>query len=340
MTDNEKALVIAEKRSLAWHFAASGYFDDTRKLSQAVVKIVAGRELGLGPMASVRGIRFIEGEITLGANVMAVLIRRSGLYDYEVVEWTDDQCVVRISKAGKPMRPDVKFTIADAKRAGVMRDKSGWTKYPRNMLFARAISDAFRLHCPELAGGAPIYNEGDWVEGEQVEIPEPPAPGTPPPPEPAVAEPVVVVEAAPSPELAVPGRRTAKQVIASVQELAASWASRLRPDQAVSEGFRGLVRGKLGGLFGDPKNPATAAKVHSLVAAFYGVESTSKLTQAQLVAINDWMGEQPSDATWDEAQRVVTHRIAELGQQTLFGAGDAGETTIEKIDRIDAQDAD
>ena len=169
---------------LATAFAASGYFPDVRKISQAIVKIIAGQELGLGPIASVNGIHFIEGALTPGSNVMASLVKRSGIYDYRVLELTDLSCTVRFLRKietgeWEPFEPDSVFTISDAKRAGLVKPRSGWEKYPRNMLFARAMSNGFRWHTPQLAGGFPLYDpsefgsvvEGEYTEGEEVEYP-------------------------------------------------------------------------------------------------------------------------------------------------------------------------
>ena len=41
---------LAETTSLADTFVKSGFFSDTKQAAQAVVKIIAGRELGFGPM--------------------------------------------------------------------------------------------------------------------------------------------------------------------------------------------------------------------------------------------------------------------------------------------------
>ena len=41
--------------------------------------------------------------------------------------------------------------------ANLVKDKSGWVKYPRNMLFARAMSNGVRWFAPEATGGLPVY---------------------------------------------------------------------------------------------------------------------------------------------------------------------------------------
>jgi hypothetical protein len=39
-----------------------------------------------------------------------------------------------------------------------------WEKYPRNMLFARAMSNGVAFHCPDVMNGIRVYAEGEIVE--------------------------------------------------------------------------------------------------------------------------------------------------------------------------------
>ena len=75
--------------------AESGYFADAKSLAQAVVKVMAGAELGLAPFASMAGIHIIQGRPALGANVIATLIKNDPRYDYRVVELTDAVCRIQ-----------------------------------------------------------------------------------------------------------------------------------------------------------------------------------------------------------------------------------------------------
>ena len=50
------------------------------------------------------------------------------------------------------------FDMKDAKAAGVsMNAGSSWSKFPRNMLFARAVSNGFKWYCPNAIGGLRVY---------------------------------------------------------------------------------------------------------------------------------------------------------------------------------------
>lgn len=135
--------------------AQSGFFKDTRSAAQAVVKVLAGRELGFGPIASMTGIHIIEGKVSVGANLMAAAVDRSPRYGYRVQTLTDERCSIEFVDADGDRLGVSEFSTQDANRAGVGH-RDNWRKHPRNMLFARAISNGVRWYCPGVFGG-PVY---------------------------------------------------------------------------------------------------------------------------------------------------------------------------------------
>jgi hypothetical protein len=155
----EVSISVNELRKLAVDFAASAYFKDARSAAQAVVKIQAGRELGLSPVYSMTKIYIVEGKVTVGAEVMGALVKRSRRYDYRVKTLTDEECVIDFTDNGTPSYSS-RFTMADAKRAGLVKPQSGWEKYPRAMLFSKAISQGARIVCPHVIGG--VYTPEDF----------------------------------------------------------------------------------------------------------------------------------------------------------------------------------
>jgi hypothetical protein len=171
--------------------AQSGYFSDAKQAAQAAVKVMAGSEVGLGPIASMTNIHIVQGKVTIGANMIAALIRRHPDYDYEVTEHTDQVCSIRFLYKGKPAGTST-FTMDDAAKAGLTKNPT-WKAHPRNMLFARAISNGAKWYAPDVSAGAPIYTPdelGAEVDGETLEVvkvPEQPAPM--PEPEPQQIEP-------------------------------------------------------------------------------------------------------------------------------------------------------
>src|SRR3954468_11111329 len=143
-------------------FARSGLFPDIARASQAVVKILAGRELGIGPFAAMSDIHLVDGTPVVGARILAALVRQSAVYDYKVVEWSNERCSIDFYRHGERLEPTVTFTDDDAKRAGLHQPRADGTpsnhmKFPRNMKFARAMSNGVGLHCPDLTAGAPVY---------------------------------------------------------------------------------------------------------------------------------------------------------------------------------------
>lgn len=175
------ALVIrnmddAERAARA--MSASGFFPDSKSAAQAVVKILAGAELGFGPFASMNGVNIIQGKPTLSANLIAAAVKRSGRYDYKIAQMDDRACVLDFYENGQKIGASA-FSMADAERAG-LAGKQVWKQYPKNMLFARAISNGVRWYAPDVFSGAVIYTpeelgadvneEGNAIN---VEAPEP-----------------------------------------------------------------------------------------------------------------------------------------------------------------------
>jgi len=136
-------------------FAKSGWFKDSTDPAKAVVKIIAGRELGLGPMASMVGINIIEGKPALSANLLATQVKRHPAYDYVPREVTDTGAKIEFFQNGEPIGTS-EFTMADATRAGIA-NKQNFKRYPKAMMFARALSQGVRWYCPDVTAGAPAY---------------------------------------------------------------------------------------------------------------------------------------------------------------------------------------
>ena len=96
--------------------AKSGFFQDSRQAAQAVVKVLAGRELGFGPITAMMGIHIVQGRVTLSANLIAASIRKNNRYDYKIVEHTDKMCQLDFYQ-GEVKLGESAFTIEEAKKA-------------------------------------------------------------------------------------------------------------------------------------------------------------------------------------------------------------------------------
>lgn len=155
---------------------ASGFFNDTRQVEQAVVKVMAGMELGFGPISSMTGIHIIKGKVTLSANFMAAKVKSNPKYDYRVEYQTNKGCKIIFYQyepdGTKELLGHYEFTEEDRKAANLNGDN--WKKHPKAMYFARAISQGIRSHCPDIFHGSPTYTPDELGEtaDEDVQIVE------------------------------------------------------------------------------------------------------------------------------------------------------------------------
>ena len=186
---------IDDLQRLGQILSQSGFFEDCKQASQAIVKFLAGSELGITAFASMCGIHLIKGKPAIGANLIAAAIKRSGRYDYRVVELSDRLCKIAFfeqretaivgslhgggfSKTWQQIGVS-EFSAADAAKAGTQN----MGKFPRNMLFARCISNGVKWFCPDIFLGAPVYTPeelGATVDEDQavVELPAQSAPSS------------------------------------------------------------------------------------------------------------------------------------------------------------------
>ena len=177
---------LDDLQKVARLLAVSGYFDAKGTTEQAIAqlatKILAGQEMGYGPFVSVQGIHVIQGKPTMSANLMAAAVKASPRYDFRVKEMSDTAVNVEFFERvnGKlESLGESRFTMEDARKADTKNPNL--SKYPRNMLYARAISNGVRWFCPDVFMGNAVYTPdemGATVDGEGnvVDVPVQPAP--------------------------------------------------------------------------------------------------------------------------------------------------------------------
>lgn len=153
--------------------AKSGYFQDARDASQAIVKVLAGQELGIGPVAAMTGIYIVKGRVTMSANLMAAQVKRSGKYNYRTTEMSNENVSIVFYEQGQEIGTS-SFSAEDAKQAGLWGSSDPWKKTPRNMLFARAMSNGCKWFCPDVFTG-PVYTPDELgMEGDSASFDGPP----------------------------------------------------------------------------------------------------------------------------------------------------------------------
>lgn len=137
--------------------ALSGYYADVRNASQALVKMMAGKEMGVGPVRALSLIHIIEGKPSASAALLAEAIKRSGKYDYRVIQRDDQACILEWTERGEVVGRS-QFTIEDAKTAELAHRKN-WKKHPRAMLFARALTEGKTAYAPDVLAGVYTHEE-------------------------------------------------------------------------------------------------------------------------------------------------------------------------------------
>lgn len=161
--------IFKEPMAMGEIFAKSGMFTDIKSATQAVVKIMAGKELGMTPFQSMASIYIVNGKLALTSQAMSSLIKKTKKYDYKVIKLDETECsldfFVNEEKTGNST-----FTFKDAAKAGLV-NKDVWKNYPKNMLFARALSNGARFFCPDAISGYYVKEEIEDL-GEEVEIPK------------------------------------------------------------------------------------------------------------------------------------------------------------------------
>jgi hypothetical protein len=155
MTNDEKGLSlrsIDDVERLARIAVASNY-TACRRPEEAAFLLMTGRELGLSPMQSLRGIYVVSGKPVLSADLMVAAVRRSGLCEsWRVVESTAARCEIETLRKGETAPARRVWTMDDAKRAG-LAGKGTWAAYPAAMLRHRCAADLARQEYPDVLLG-------------------------------------------------------------------------------------------------------------------------------------------------------------------------------------------
>jgi len=303
--------------------AQSGFFSDAKDASKAVVKVLAGRELGFGPVASMTGINIVQGKVAVGANLIAAAIKGSGKYTYRIKEHTSTICAIEFFESGESLGIS-SFSMDDAKAAG-LSNKAVWKQYPRNMLFARAISNGAKFHTPDIFGG-PVYTPeelGEVVDGETGEILSSPEP----------------IESEPEPvrQSATRQRDNGRQKASGTQrplepdalrEFLHIKAMKKGNDIPATEKQIPFVASKFTEAFAGDSDPT--ACYHTALGWLWQKTSAKELTLGEAKATLDWLLAPEPDETGDiplhehaaeEAQRVLRLAMMDAGQVDMFEEG-------------------
>ena len=118
------------------------------KPESCLLAIQHGSEVGLSPMQSLQSIAVINGRPTIWGDAALALVQSSPVCEYvrEYTEGEGDQLVAvcEAKRRGYPAPTVVRFSMADAKKAGLAGKSGPWSQYPGRMLTLRARGFALR----------------------------------------------------------------------------------------------------------------------------------------------------------------------------------------------------
>ena len=178
------------------------------KPEDVLVAIQWGRELGLAPLQALQNIACINGKPSVYGDAAMALVQASAvcedIEEYFENEGSPNPVAVCVAKRKGRSPVTVKFSVEDAKRAGLWAKQGPWSAYPKRMMQMRARGFALRDAFPDVLKGLITVEEAqDFPSQPEKDITPAKATRNPldalPRPEPTVAlpeilEPVVEVD--------------------------------------------------------------------------------------------------------------------------------------------------
>lgn len=155
---------------LAESLGKSGKAGSLRTKESVLAVVVAGAELGVPPMAAINGLHAIEGKLSMSAQLAHSLVNRDlpgskfKITESFDAKTNDGYCEVTLTVPGREPYTG-RYTMADAKRAGLVKSGSNWEKSPGDMLYSKALLRAIRRVAPEVLNG--MYGTGELGEADE-----------------------------------------------------------------------------------------------------------------------------------------------------------------------------
>jgi hypothetical protein len=161
-------------------------FDAT--VQTVAMVLLAGQELGFGPMASLRSITIIKGTVGLYALAARALLLQHG-HEIEIRESTSQRAIVDGRREGSGQWQRSTWDIARATTAKLFpgRIDGNWRTQTKSMLVARATAEASRWVAADALLGLPLMVEE--IEDGATEVPAIGSAATSPGPEPGAEAP-------------------------------------------------------------------------------------------------------------------------------------------------------
>ena len=127
------------------------------KPASCMLAIQAGSEIGLAPLQALQSIAVVNGRPAVFGDAALAVAKASPVCEYviEKIDGDGEQMVATCTakRRGYPEATLVRFSVADAKKAGLWGKAGPWTQYPKRMLQMRARGFALRDCFPDVLKG-------------------------------------------------------------------------------------------------------------------------------------------------------------------------------------------
>ena len=149
------------------------------KAASCMLAIQCGAEIGLAPLQALQSIAVVNGRPAVYGDAALAVVKASHVCEYvtESVDGDGDQMVATCTaqRRGYPQPTVVKFSVADAKKAGLWGKSGPWSQYSRRMLQMRARGFALRDAFPDVLKGLVTAEEAqDYPTQNVAETPRQP----------------------------------------------------------------------------------------------------------------------------------------------------------------------
>ena len=138
------------------------------KPAAALALVFMGRELGLGPMASLNMIDHIDGSPSLSSELQTAMIRQAG-HSMIADEITPVAVTVTGTRRDNGDTMTITYSLEMADRAGLTK-KGNWKSYPEAMMWARSVSMLARMLFADVFTATHVYTADEL--GDDIEIPD------------------------------------------------------------------------------------------------------------------------------------------------------------------------
>lgn len=119
---------------------------------------LTARDMGISPMKALNGgFYIVNGKISMSTALMADRIRKAG-HSVKIIEWNKEKCVIIGKRRDNDDSAKVEYTLEDAQLAGLLASPT-WKKFPKSMIYNRAMSMLARVLFPDVVGNC--YDEDE-----------------------------------------------------------------------------------------------------------------------------------------------------------------------------------